>query len=140
MKLLNHLIGIVAIVVSVLFMPDAMAATIKIVPTDLKGATVEGAEVRIIRAVNERTQAVRSGAQISTQSDGTIDIVIDDPQVRAITIEVSAAGSLAANLQTLLVVDQNISVALPDKRTDECHPPRCYPQCHHRWRHHRCGW
>jgi hypothetical protein len=140
MKSLYRLTIWTAIVVSVASVPDATAATVKIVPTDLKGAIVEGAEVRIIRAVNERTQAVRSGAQISTQSDGTIDIVIDDPQVRAITIEVSAAGSLAANLQTLLVVDQNISVALPEKRTDECHPRCCYPQCHHRWRHHRCRW
>ena len=44
MKSLNRLTIWAAIVVSVASVPDAFAATIKIVPTDLKGAIVEGAE------------------------------------------------------------------------------------------------
>lgn len=121
---------LIGCLVGLMFSEHAHGATITIRPTNLLGGLRLGSDAKVIRAVNERNQAVNSGANITTRATGEIDIVISDPQVRSVTLEVVNSVALAANLQNILVIDQTVSVTLPDR-------PCRHSYCGRRWCFHR---
>lgn len=103
----------------------SQGAGVTINPTDLKGVTRGGSNVRVTRALNENGQLVNANATVSRVGIGTDErlvIAVGNPQVRAITIEVTNAVAQPATLQTVLVNDQTIAVALPIRYD-------CVPNC-----------
>jgi hypothetical protein len=100
------------------------AATVTIRPTNLNAEIRLNGNVVIVQAVNANNQAVNANATIQRRATGEVDVTINDPNVRAITIVVTAGDALAANEQNVLVIDQTVSIALPNADQAPCYS--CY--------------
>jgi hypothetical protein len=111
-------------------------ATLNIRPTNLVGAPRVNGQVTVLTAVNADNQPVADNAVISPPAavTGEIQVVIKDPNVRAVTLLVEAGDALSATLTNVLVVNQTTFIALPNADQAPCVCVSYSPRIRRGWR------